>query len=191
LKELLQIADLPDKLLEKLQAEIRSLEDAQEKERMCLEHIAKAQASFDFDKHAKLVSIKNSLCVIIQQLEQKISQQETNMQSKPTASVAAVVFGVDYIDHEDTANFISHLEEQRLKFMASQGKKVKTSEGQQIKLIGAEIAPYFPVIQSSGYGKSRLIEHIQKTHPDYLVVYWSFGDGQPFPHPNVDLMKDL
>jgi len=192
LAELLRIAHLPTQLAEKLRVEIRSLEDAQEMLRMCLEHIEKAAATVpvDLEKHALLFSIKNALDERILRLQEEKLKQVANMQSELTISIAEKAFQVEYLDHEDTTNFIKHLEQQRENFMAIQGKKSVSSEDKQIN--GAKIAPYFPVIQSSGYGKSRLIEQIRKTHStDYLVVYWSFGEGRPFPLNNVYLSPDF
>ena len=47
------------------------------------------------------------------------------------------------------------------------------------------------MVQSSGYGKSKLITHLKETNENYTVVYWSFGRETTIPGLNVNLSVDV
>ena len=96
---------------------------------------------------------------------------------KPAVYGAAQgAFEVDYHKHEDDTKFLEHLECQRRDYLAHD------QSGR---------APYFAVIQSSGYGKSRMIDNVKKTNSDYRVVYWSFGSEAAYPRKNVTIASDF
>ena len=83
-------------------------------------------------------------------------------------SVAQCAFKVPYATHPDDDEFVAHLELQR--------SRLDTSP--------SSYAPYFAVIQSSGYGKSRLVTALLKKSP-YRVIYWTFGSEVAYPSRNV------
>ena len=89
---------------------------------------------------------------------------------------AESAFRQDYESHEDDLEFIRHLEEQRKIFLQRKKESVVKN------------APFFAVIQSSGYGKSRLVTHL-KDHPpeNYQVVYWTFSSKKAYPSKNVTI----
>lgn len=52
-------------------------------------------------------------------------------------------------------------------------------------------APFFAVIQSSGYGKSRLISQILAgKHEDYGAIYWSFASKRAYRPKNVTIVEE-
>lgn len=65
-------------------------------------------------------------------------------------------------------------------------------ENQRGKYPNAQVSPYFPVIQSSGYGKSRMITNLKlKNSPEYRILYWSFGSKETYPACNISLPTDV
>ena len=96
--------------------------------------------------------------------------------SDPSAdeSTAKKAFDTDYETHADDAAFLDHLEKQRSTFL------------ERKQQAGSVNAPFFAVIQSSGYGKSRLINRIMLDKPqNYNVIYWSFASESAYPRKNV------
>eukprot|EP00523_Entomoneis_sp_CCMP467_P020426 CAMPEP_0168852802 /NCGR_PEP_ID=MMETSP0727-20121128/13174_1 /TAXON_ID=265536 /ORGANISM="Amphiprora sp., Strain CCMP467" /LENGTH=822 /DNA_ID=CAMNT_0008906955 /DNA_START=124 /DNA_END=2592 /DNA_ORIENTATION=+ len=92
-------------------------------------------------------------------------------------SAAASAFDLDYTSHADDAAFLTHLEEQRKIFLK---RRQRGPQGN---------APFFAVIQSSGYGKSRLINQISAGQDQgYEVIYWTFGSKQAYPRENVEIV---
>lgn len=80
---------------------------------------------------------------VVQFLEQKLGMPSA---ANPPSNddYAASAFNIDFIDHPDVQQFHQHIEAQRSSFQTH-----------------GSSAPFFAVIQSSGYGKSRLIEHME------------------------------
>jgi len=75
--------------------------------------------------------------------------EPTSFQSDPTEihlsqDLASRAFRVTYKTHNDDDNFLSHLQQLRQNYKPSKN------------------APYFAVIQSSGYGKFRMIYHFDR-----------------------------
>mmetsp|Transcript_15629 Transcript_15629/g.35852 ORF Transcript_15629/g.35852 Transcript_15629/m.35852 type:complete len:826 (-) Transcript_15629:74-2551(-) len=93
-------------------------------------------------------------------------------------SAAASAFDLDYTSHADDAAFLTHLEEQRKIFLK---RRQRGPQGN---------APFFAVIQSSGYGKSRLISQISACRDQqYDVIYWTFASKQAYPPKNVEISE--
>ena len=81
---------------------------------------------------------------------------------------AEQAFKVPYRNHDDDKAFVNHLEKQRSKYNTNH-------------------AAYFAVIQSSGYGKSRMVIKLEETSNDYRIIYCTFGSDLAFPTSNVIL----
>jgi hypothetical protein len=98
---------------------------------------------------------------------------------EPAAAVDSVAksdsapraFKVSYAVHEDDQALLEHLEKQRTIYLHTPEYDEK--------------APYFAVIQSSGYGKSRMIFNLKGTNSTYRVIYWSFRSKEACPVANV------
>jgi hypothetical protein len=91
----------------------------------------------------------------------------------------------EYESHGGEDAFWSHLKEQKEEFDKNPSKKF----------------PFFAIIQSSGYGKSRLIEHLRKSPKRTLeglakpatpeIVYFSFASDEAYPKSNVKIEAKL
>jgi len=79
--------------------------------------------------------------VIIELKKAEAVDQERSIVPYPSMAAAAHAFSDEFIATEDVVNFIDHLEVQRATYLEMPTRKV----------------PYYAVIQSSGYGKSRLL----------------------------------
>ena len=88
------------------------------------------------------------------------------------SSSAQSAFSLTYEPHADDIAFLDHLEKQRKTFLKRKAESTAIRN-----------APFFAVIQSSGYGKSRLIRQIERQ--DYKVIYWTFASEQAYPTSNV------
>ena len=90
-------------------------------------------------------------------------------------SIAGNAFHLEYKEDADDATFLKHLKKQFQDFLY--GKSF-------------EHAPFFAVIQRSGYGKSQLINQLAvHDHKDYDVIYWSFASEVAYLEPNVFIDK--
>jgi len=88
--------------------------------------------------------------------------------------LAENAFELGYTSHPDDNAFLEHLETQRTTFL----ERKETGKTKN--------APFFAVVQSSGYGKSRLISQVSK-HIDYDVIYWSFASEAAYPPKNITI----
>eukprot|EP00980_Cylindrotheca_fusiformis_P024530 scaffold12003_cov91-Cylindrotheca_fusiformis.AAC.1 len=105
-------------------------------------------------------------------------KNENLVDLKQTAERA---FEIEYEIHGGEEAFWKHLETQRQKFRNSE-----------------KTYPFFCIMQSSGYGKSRLMDtlrreingrHAMEGKPS-KVVYLSFATDQAYPKPNVRIDKE-
>eukprot|EP00980_Cylindrotheca_fusiformis_P015296 scaffold4266_cov83-Cylindrotheca_fusiformis.AAC.1 len=117
------------------------------------------------------------------------------------AATAKEAFEIEYVDHGGKDAFWEHLEAQRNKYRENQGSNREQSKASQRQDIPSKCYPFFCIMQSSGYGKSRLMDKIRQqinqeqassrnekdptnTKPS-RVVYLSFAFYQAFPLANV------
>mmetsp|Transcript_9988 Transcript_9988/g.21826 ORF Transcript_9988/g.21826 Transcript_9988/m.21826 type:complete len:829 (+) Transcript_9988:186-2672(+) len=97
-------------------------------------------------------------------------------------SAAASAFGLGYTGHADDSAFLNHLEQQREIYLERKKRGTESCAGGN--------APFFAVIQSSGYGKSRLISQISACRDQqYDVIYWTFASKQAYPPKNVEISE--
>ena len=96
--------------------------------------------------------------------------------------IAQSAFELNYTIHPDDTAFLQHLETQRTTFLERKEKGTNSGEGGN--------APFFAVIQSSGYGKSRLVSQIlDGKSGDYDAIYWSFASDKAYPPKNVTIAE--
>lgn len=97
-------------------------------------------------------------------------EEQPNHSENPLQS-AEDAFLTSYKDNGSGTAFWDHLE--------TQASNYKT---------GGFFYPFFAILQSSGYGKSRLLTHL-KNNPagNWTVVYLSFAPNTAFPKRNVDM----
>eukprot|EP00980_Cylindrotheca_fusiformis_P002758 scaffold654_cov95-Cylindrotheca_fusiformis.AAC.1 len=121
------------------------------------------------------------------------------------AATAKEAFNIEYVDHGGKDAFWKHLEAQRKKYRENPSSNREQTRASQHQDIPSKFYPFFCIMQSSGYGKSRLMDKIRQqinqeqassrnekdptnTKPS-RVVYLSFAFHQAFPLANVTIKE--
>lgn len=99
------------------------------------------------------------------------SQTEKTLDDFMGIRTAQTAFETDYVIHGGEAAFLKHLEVQKNLYQNDPSQKY----------------PFFSIIQSSGYGKSRLMTQLQvaPTEGAPRIIYLSFAATGAFPASNV------
>eukprot|EP00980_Cylindrotheca_fusiformis_P026744 scaffold17206_cov65-Cylindrotheca_fusiformis.AAC.1 len=110
------------------------------------------------------------------------SEAPKNKNLVDLTQTAERAFEIEYEIHGGEKAFWKHLETQRQKFRNDENSY-----------------PFFCIVQSSGYGKSRLMDTLRREINDNpatmegkpsKVVYLSFATDQAYPKPNVRIDKE-
>ena len=82
-------------------------------------------------------------------------------------------FGTEFIGYDGVDAFWNHLDQEMKTYQAQKSRKY----------------PFFTILQSSGYGKSRLVTMLAENNHDTMrsrdIVYLSFAGSSAFPKANV------
>jgi len=123
----------------------------------------------------QLWKLEGRLSALLEERETPSEPQEAPEVEYPSREAAERAFKAEYEENDDLPDFIKHLEVQRAFYHDDSVKK----------------APYFPVIQSSGYGKSKLATRLMEGYNGYVAIYWSFANETACPPKNVNLVETL
>jgi hypothetical protein len=120
-----------------------------------------------------------ALCsnAILEALDLAVGHEKTEQLSYVVGNndIANKAFGAEFTPYGGEKAFLDHLAAQKLAY----------ANGPSM------YHPFFSVIQSSGYGKSRLMKHLQEqSPPNVIVLYLSFAAGGAVPARNVAI-EDL